>query len=292
MTDKSVPFIAGLRDVAARYPALVCDVWGVLHDGAVPTEGTAEALRRYRAAGGRVVLLTNAPRPARVVRDQLVDVYGYDDACWDTIVTSGDASTEIIAARGPVRVLNVGPDRDLGLYDGTEAVLTTAEHAEWIVVTGLVDDDTETPEDYRARFAPLVARGLPMLCANPDLVVERGGQLLYCAGALAALYAEMGGAVTYVGKPHRPIYDVVRGRLAKLLGRPAAPGDILAVGDGLPTDVAGARLEGFDLLFVTNGIHAADFGAKHAPDPALVAARLAGAGVDLARARATVRLAW
>lgn len=292
MTDKSVPFIAGLSDVADRYPALVCDVWGVLHDGAVPTEGTAEALRRYRAAGGRVVLLTNAPRPARVVRDQLVGVYGYDDACWDTIVTSGDASTEIIAARGAVRVLNVGPDRDLGLYDGTEAVLTTAEHAEWVVVTGLVDDDTETPEDYRARFASLVARGLPMLCANPDLVVERGGQLLYCAGALAALYAGMGGAVTYVGKPHRPIYDVVRARLAKLLGRATAPGDILAVGDGLPTDVAGARLEGFDLLFITNGIHAADFGAKHAPDPALVAARLAGAGVDLARTRATVRLAW
>lgn len=292
MTQSALSFIAGLSSLAGRYPALVCDVWGVLHDGAVATEGTAEALRRYRAAGGRVVLLTNAPRPAVAVREQLVTVYGYDDACWDTIVTSGDASTEIIAARGAVRVHNIGPDRDLGLYDGTEAVLVPAERAEWLVVTGLVDDDTETPEDYRARFDGYIARGLPMLCANPDIVVERGGQLVYCAGALARLYGDMGGAVTYVGKPHRPIYDVVRARLAKLLGRAVAPGDILAVGDGLPTDVTGARQEGFDLLFVTNGIHAADFGAKDAPDPALVAARLAAAGVDLSRAHATVRLAW
>jgi HAD superfamily hydrolase (TIGR01459 family) len=292
MTDQAVPFVAGLAEIADRYPALVCDVWGVLHDGAVASPGTAEALAKYRAQGGRVVLLTNAPRPAAVVRQQLIDIYGYSDTCWDTIVTSGDASTEIIAARGPVRVHNVGPNRDLGLYDGTEAILVGADAAEWIVVTGLTNEDAETPEDYREAFSDMIARRLPMLCANPDIVVERGGELIYCAGALARLYAEMGGAVTYVGKPHRPIYDVVRARLARLVGRHLNGHEILAIGDGLPTDVTGARQEGLDLLFVTNGIHAADFGPENAPDPMKVAARLAGVGVDLSRARATVRVVW
>lgn len=292
MTDQAVPFVAGLAEIADRYSALVCDVWGVLHDGAVASPGTAEALAKYRAQGGRVVLLTNAPRPAAVVRQQLLDIYGYSDACWDTIVTSGDASTEIIAARGAVRVHHVGPDRDLGLYDGTEATLVGADATEWIVVTGLFKEDAETPEDYREAFADMIARRLPMLCANPDIVVERGGELIYCAGALARLYGEMGGAVTYVGKPHRPIYDVVRARLARLAGRHLSGHEILAIGDGLPTDVAGARQEGLDLLFITNGIHAADFGPETAPDPRKVAARLAGAGVDLGRARAAIRLVW
>jgi HAD superfamily hydrolase (TIGR01459 family) len=292
VTASSLSFVAGLRDIADRYPALLCDVWGVLHDGAEPSPGAAEALRRYRAGGGRVVLLTNAPRPAAAVGQQLVDLYGYTDDCWDAIVTSGEAFEAMIAARGRVRVYNVGPARHFGLYDGTAVELVPAEAAEWIVATGLFDDEVETPEDYRAGFAALVARGLPMLCANPDIVVKRGGELVYCAGALARLYAELGGAVTYVGKPHRPIYDAVRARLRDLTGRDLAGRDILAVGDGLPTDVAGARAEGFDLLFVTNGIHAAEFGGEDAPDPAKVAARLVQAGVDLDRASAVIRLVW
>jgi HAD superfamily hydrolase (TIGR01459 family) len=288
----AVPFLAGLRDVADRFPALVCDVWGVLHNGAEPNPGCAEALARFRAGGGRVVLLTNAPRPAAEVADQLVTLYGYDPTCWDTIVTSGDASTGLVARRGPVRLHLIGPDRDRGLFEATEATFVPAEEAELAVATALFDDEVETPDDYRDRFAAMIADGLPLLCANPDLVVERGGGLVYCAGSLAKLYAEMGGVVTYVGKPHRPIYDAVRARLAPLLGRPVAAADILAVGDGLPTDVAGARDEGFSLLFVTAGIHAADFGPHEAPDPAKVAARLAAAGVDLHRAAAIPRLVW
>jgi HAD superfamily hydrolase (TIGR01459 family) len=197
-----------------------------------------------------------------------------DDA-YDAIVTSGDVTRAVIAEKPGVKVLHVGADRDLSFYEGLDLTMVGEADAELISCTGLFDDTVETPENYRALFERLIARGLVMVCANPDLVVERGETLIYCAGSLALFYQELGGAAVLVGKPHAPIYKAARGVLAELGGA-----RLLAVGDGLPTDIRGACDNGLDALFVTGGIHAADFGPAHMPDPERVAARLSAEGLS------------
>lgn len=265
--------VAGLEEVAPAYDCLFCDVWGVLHNGVAAFPAAVDALRRFRHGGGSVVLLTNAPRPQGPIREQLRLLAVPDDA-YDAIVTSGDVTRNAIAARPGVRLLHLGPDRDLSFYAGLDATLVPEAEAELVSCTGLLDDDTETPEDYRAQLQRLAARGLLMVCANPDLVVERDNRLVYCAGALARLYAELGGAVTLAGKPHAPIYEAARSVAAGL-----GVGRILAIGDGLPTDIRGAVDNGLDVLFVTGGIHVADFGPPERPDADRVAARLASEGL-------------
>jgi HAD superfamily hydrolase (TIGR01459 family) len=266
--------IGGLKELDGLYDALLCDVWGVLHNGVAAFPGAVEALCRFRAEVGPVVLITNAPRPAASIRDQLrlLDV---PDSAYDAIVTSGDVTRDIIAARPGVKLLHIGPDRDLPFYEGLDVAFVGEDEAELISCTGLVDDVVEGPEDYRPLLERLARRGLTMACANPDLVVERGDTLVYCAGALAALYAELGGTAVLAGKPHAPIYDVAR-KVVDGLGasRP------LAVGDGLPTDIRGAFDNGVPVLFVTGGIHGADFGPVDRPDGERVAARLASEGLD------------
>jgi HAD superfamily hydrolase (TIGR01459 family) len=266
--------IGGLKELDGLYDALLCDVWGVLHNGVAAFPGAVEALCRFRAEVGPVVLITNAPRPAASIRDQLrlLDV---PDSAYDAIVTSGDVTRDIIAARPGVKLLHIGPDRDLPFYEGLDVAFVGEDEAELISCTGLVDDVVEGPEDYRPLLQRLAQRGLTMACANPDLVVERGDTLVYCAGALAALYAELGGRTVLAGKPHAPIYDVAR-KVVDGLGarRP------LAVGDGLPTDIRGAFDNRVPVLFVTGGIHAADFGPVDRPDGERVAARLASEGLS------------
>ncbi len=265
--------IAGLNELAGEYGSLLCDVWGVVHNGVAAFPGAAEALRRFRAARGPVVLLTNAPRPAGIIRAQLGRL-GIGDDAFDAVLTSGDVTRQLIAARPGVKLFNLGPERDASLYDGLDVAFAPEAEAELVCCTGLIDDDTETPEDYRPLLARLASRGLTMICANPDLVVDRGGTLVYCAGALARLYADLGGETVLVGKPHAPVYDAARRMLAELGGERC-----LAVGDGLPTDIAGACGAGLPVLFVTGGIHAADFGPPDKPDGARVAARLAAEGL-------------
>ena len=277
--------ITGLSEIAGDYRALFCDVWGVLHNGLRAFPGTVDALRNYRLeTGGSVVLVTNAPRPATDIADQLA-AFGVPDDAYDSIVTSGDVTRAAVAARPGARIFHLGPERDLGFYEGLDITLTGAADAELVSCTGLFDDTAETPEDYRERLADFAGRGLPMVCANPDIVVERGEELVWCAGALARLYEELGGSVVLSGKPHPPIYEAAMAH-AGLSDRRLA----LAVGDGLPTDVRGACNAGIDVLFITGGIHSEDFGPVLSPDPEKVRARLAAEGLT-ARAFMPV-LAW
>jgi len=266
--------VAGLAELAGGYTALICDVWGVLHNGVTAFPGAVDALQRFRQGGGRVLLLTNAPRPSGPIREQLRLLSVPDDA-YDAIVTSGDVTRAVLAERPGAKVFHLGPDRDLSFYEGLDMSFVGPDDADLVSCTGLFDDMTETPESYRGLLERLAARRLGLVCANPDLVVERGGHLVYCAGALAELYSELGGQATLVGKPHAPIYAAARARLSELGAE-----RILAIGDGLPTDIAGACRNGIDVLFVTAGIHAADFGPVDDPDPERVGARLAAEGLS------------
>jgi HAD superfamily hydrolase (TIGR01459 family) len=274
--------ISGLREIAGDYDALICDVWGVVHDGVKPYRPAVEALRRFRAERGRVVLVSNAPRPSAPIEQQLA-VIGVPAECYDAVVTSGAAAREDIAHRaagGPLAMMHLGPERDRPLYDGLNVELVGPEKASVVLLTGLFDDEIETPEHYRELLADLKNRGLLMICANPDVIVPRGGRLLHCAGGLARAYEEIGGEVVYYGKPHLPIYKVA----LEAAGSPKRP---LVIGDGLETDVRGANRLGIDALFIADGVHGEELGAL---TPGNLAALFAKKGVS-ARA-AMSALAW
>lgn len=289
MLRPNLPLISGLSALAPRYGAVLCDVWGVLHNGVAAFQGAVEALVQYRRAGGHVVLLTNAPRPYLSVVAQITAL-GVPAEAYDAVVTSGDVTRSLLASRLERAIVHIGPPRDLTLIEGLPGRLASDAEGEIIVATGLYDDDREVPEDYRARFEPLVKRGLPFVCANPDIVVERGHSMVYCAGALAELYAAMGGDVVMVGKPFAPIYKAALARIDDVAGRPVDIRSVLAIGDGLPTDIAGAARNNLDVLFVTGGIHAADFGPTDAPDIAEVSTRLNKEGLNAVAAIA--KLVW
>ncbi|MEI9889028.1 MAG: TIGR01459 family HAD-type hydrolase [Rhizomicrobium sp.] len=249
----TVKLPAHFAEIAPGYDTLICDVWGVLHNGATAYSAACAALKTFRDRHGRVVLLSNAPRPGSDIEEQFAR-FGVPLDCYDTIVTSGGAAREDLARRaghGGLAILHLGPVRDRGVYDGLKIELTDAAGAELVLCTGPYDDETETPDDYRDRLADLKARDLTMLCANPDLVVQRGGKLVYCAGSLAKAYEAIGGKVVYYGKPHLPIYDHVRA----VAGGAPRP---LAIGDGLYTDIKGANAAGIDALFIADGIHGED----------------------------------
>ncbi|MFE1600693.1 TIGR01459 family HAD-type hydrolase [Methylobacterium sp. ID0610] len=259
-----IPVLGGIADLAPRFDVILCDVWGVLHDGVRAHGAAGEALTRFRALPGerprRVVLVSNAPRPGASVQAQL-DGFGLPRSAYDAIVTSGDLTRALIAAKGTAPLYHLGPDRDLPIFEGLPAPRVAPEAAEHVVCTGLFDDEVETAEDYRPVLTPLKERGLPMICANPDLVVERGAQLIPCAGALASLYEALGGEVIYAGKPHRPVYEAAVQAAAAIDGLPPAPADrILAIGDAIRTDVAGAHGFGIASVLVARGIHAEELG--------------------------------
>jgi HAD superfamily hydrolase (TIGR01459 family) len=267
--------LPGLSAIADRYDAIICDVWGVLHDGVHAHAGVPEALSAFRERGP-VVLVTNAPRPSGPVVAQL-ETLGVRRDAFDGIVSSGDVVRDHLIAEDFRRVYHIGPTRDLPLYEGTAMRLVgTPEEADVVVAAGMRDDDTDKPEDYRDELARCLAAGAPFVCANPDIIVERGAAFVWCAGALARIYDEMGGAARQFGKPHDPIY---RAALAKIAERTGPSPRVLAVGDGLPTDITGANRQGFDVLFITEGIHAADLGPSLQPDPARVSGRLAAEGL-------------
>jgi len=261
--------LSGLGDIAGDYDLLLCDVWGVVHNGQESWPDACAALSRFNRDGGHVVLISNSPRPADAVVAQL-DGLGVPRDSWRAFVTSGDATRAELAKRAPGPVWIIGPDRDWPLHDGLGLEIAQgAVDAAFISLTGLVDDTTETPEDYRERLSAGAARDLELICANPDRVVQRGDQLIYCGGSLADLYESLGGRVTMVGKPFDPIYDLAMKEGERLLGRAVDRSRVLCIGDGVITDVLGANRQGLDCLFIAQGIHGdAARGADGRLDPA------------------------
>ncbi|MRG56252.1 TIGR01459 family HAD-type hydrolase [Phyllobacterium sp. SYP-B3895] len=240
-----------------RYDVLLCDVWGVLHNGVDSFAPASAALQRARQAGLTVVLITNAPRPFAGVAEQ-IHTLGVPESAYDRIVTSGDVTRELIR-NAPRRVFHLGPERDETLYDGLDVELVEEREADVVVCTGFFDDDTETPEDYADMLVRFRSRNLPFICANPDIVVERGDRLIWCAGALARDYGQLGGRTLIAGKPHRPIYAAAVAAAEDVRGTPVELSRVLAIGDGMLTDIKGADLFGIDALYISGGIHAGDY---------------------------------
>src|SRR5215217_1605744 len=230
--------LTGLGEIAGDYDILLCDVWGVIHNGRESWPDACEALARFNREAGHVVLISNSPRPSSDVVAQL-DGLGVPRDSWRAFVTSGDATRAELAKRAPGPAWIIGPDRDWPLYEGL----------------GPVDDTVETPEDYRERLAAGAARDLELICANPDRVVQRGDTPLYCGGSLADLYEGVGCRVTMAGKPFGPIYDLAVKEAADLLGKPVNRSRVLCIGDGVVTDVLGANRQALDCLFIAQGIH-------------------------------------
>jgi len=248
--------IDGLSRIADRFDAVLCDAWGVIHNGVSLFPGVEEALLNFRNARGPVVILTNAPRPSSIIPAQL-DRIGLSPDAYDAVVTSGDATRAAIEALSPGAAFRLGPEKDLSLYENLNVAFAPLESADFIVCTGLVDDSRETPADYADLLESAVERRLPMVCANPDIVVRWGDRLIYCAGALAEAYEAIGGDVIYGGKPHAPIYDLAFTRLEAAAGRKLDRKRVLAIGDGVKTDIAGANRNNFPALFIASegGVH-------------------------------------
>ncbi len=254
MKHSAPPILNGLSEIAYEYDAAICDVWGVLHNGKEAYFEAADAMRRFRATRGPVFLLSNAPRLADGVEAQFARV-GLPFDFYDGIVTSGLAARADLQSRteggSTLRMFYLGPPRDNPLYEGLNVTLVPPEDAEIVLCTGFYDDETETPDDYRAMLHGFRARELIFLCANPDIVVQRGEKLIYCAGAIARLYESLGGTVVYYGKPYAPVFEKT---LAGL--RACAPVlRPLVIGDGIETDILGAQRMGLDALFIGGGIH-------------------------------------
>ncbi len=265
--------IETLSEISDRYQALFVDLWGCVHNGVTAFPEAVSALRGFRDAGGTVVLVTNSPKPRVGVMAQLGQ-FSVPSDCYDTIATSGDSARSAMF-RGAVgeKVFFMGePQRDAGFFEPLKLLENPAkiervplDRAEGIVCCGPFDPMAH-PDENRATFLYAKQKGLKLLCANPDIVVDRGTTREWCAGALARLYTEMGGTSLYFGKPHPPIYDLARRRLSAL-GRDVDSSAILAIGDGILTDIAGAMGEDIDSLFISGGLAAAETKTSHQPDP-------------------------
>jgi HAD superfamily hydrolase (TIGR01459 family) len=269
---QDTPVLTTLRGPGTVSRAWICDIWGVIHNGVAAYPAAVAACRAFRADGGRIVYVTNAPRPAAGVIAQL-DGLGVPDDAYDAVLTSGDVTRTMLDGWADVPTLHIGPPRDLGLFEGKGVPLVEAPGASRVLCSGLYDDTAETPETYRPVLAELAQRKVPMLCANPDLKVDRGGNIIYCGGAVAALYAELGGAVTYAGKPYAPIYEAACGLINAAAGETVPRADILAIGDGVLTDIPGGIAGGFRTIYVASAIHLDDALTSAAvarlfPDPA------------------------
>ncbi len=272
------PIITSLEAISGRYAALLCDVWGVVHNGVDHFPQATAALAAARDRGVTVVMITNSPRLGADVTAQMRAI-GVPDGTYDRLVSSGDVTRDLIA-EAPRRIFHIGPDRDTNIYDGLDVELVEEFEAQAVVCTGPFDDETETPEDYHDLLVRLRSRNLPFICANPDIVVERGERLIWCAGAIARDYGQMGGRTLIAGKPHAPIYDAALKAASEAVGRKLERSEILAIGDGMMTDIKGAVGNGFDALYISGGIHARDYGDPLAPDPQRLAAFLTQHGYN------------
>lgn len=271
-------FISSLSEILSGYEAIFCDVWGVIHNGEWSFPEAANALRKARDAGVAVVLVTNAPRRHDKIAEQL-DSLGFSRDGYDRLVSSGDATRGLIA-EGPRRIFHIGSDREKTVYEELDVELCEEFDANGIVCTGLFHDEIETPEDYIEMLRRMRGRDLPMICANPDIKVERGRRQVYCAGAIAREYQQMGGRVALAGKPHQPIYDLARREAEAVLAKAVDAKHILAIGDGLLTDVKGAVNCGYDVLYISAGVHANEYGEHGKPEPEKLTAWLDQHGVS------------
>jgi HAD superfamily hydrolase (TIGR01459 family) len=278
------PIIANAGPLLARYEAIFCDVWGVVHNGRQAYAEAGAALARFRVGGGTVVLVSNAPVPADGV-ERVLEHTGVRRDAWDAIVSSGDIALAHIAEQGYRRLHRIGPAaRDSRLFARLPGPGVPLDEAEAIVCTGLVDDLNETVESYRPLIEEGVARGLPFVCANPDLVVDVGDKRHLCAGSIAAAYEAHGGTVFWAGKPHPSAYAAALERTGELRGAAPPLSRILAIGDALRTDLAAAQGMGIAALFIAGGIHKDDAMADGAIDPAKLAALFAPPGTPPAAA--------
>jgi HAD superfamily hydrolase (TIGR01459 family) len=259
LQTRSLPLLSGLGEIADRYDVVLSDVWGVVHNGKAAFPAACDALTRFRARGGTVILVTNAPRPFPPILEQLRQL-GAPQSAFDGVVTSGDVTLNYVIERGAAPLHHIGPERDLTFFDiladqtGVRPPLVGVEEAEYALCTGLFDD-SDTPDVYGPALEAMRRRKLDFICANPDLVVHVGETMLYCAGAVAQRYEDMGGRVLQAGKPFAPIYDRALAMAQQMRGAPADLRRVLAIGDALRTDVKGACDRGLDALFVTKGIH-------------------------------------
>lgn len=287
----NIPVIDGLRGPIEAYDAVLCDVWGAVHDGQRPYPDALDCLYRIHNAGRRVILLSNAPRPSRQVRAHLLEI-GVPGDAYDGIVTSGDATVAAVnraseAAGAPRGYYHIGPARSRALLEEVKDRPAAFEQADYLLNSGPENDEQDTPDDYRPLLEKARARGLPMVCANPDRVVMRGDLTVYCAGALAELYERMGGEVIWHGKPHASVFEMA----LEMAGQPPRA-RVLVVGDGLNTDIRGARDAGLDAVWILGGIHREELGLAGggAPDPERLAA-LCGAA-DVRPLAAVPALVW
>ena len=259
-------FIEHFEPLAQNYDVLLCDVWGVIHNGVMAFAPACDALLRFRERGCIAILITNAPRPGDSVA-RILDRLAVPRQAYNAITSSGDTTRGIVASRPGQRVFHLGPQRDVPIFAGLDLAFAPLETADYVVCSGLFDDTVETPETYRDMLAAMRARSLFMVCANPDIMVERGDTLVYCAGALADAYAALGGEVLYCGKPHAPIYHAALSAAATARGGATVPLErVLAIGDSVRTDLKGAAAFGIDSVFVTSGIHAEEYGGRHTPE--------------------------
>jgi HAD superfamily hydrolase (TIGR01459 family) len=249
-----IPILPSIAPLAATCEAWITDIWGVLHNGVAAFPEACQAARSFRAKGGIVVLLSNAPRPQHSVAAQL-DELGVPREAYDAIVTSGDLTRRLIAETRCSRVFHIGHVRHTVLFEGLDITFAPETGADIFLCTGLADDEAETPDDYRAVLERLAARRVNMICGNPDIRVERGERLVYCAGALAELYERLGGTVTYAGKPHAAAYEMAFEAVAKAKGTAISRSRILAIGDGVKTDIDGAAAAGLRSVFIASQLH-------------------------------------
>ena len=226
MTKLSI--ISGIRDIAQNYDAMLCDAWGVVHNGVTLFPGASEAMTEFRRTRGPIIILTNAPRPSSIIPAQL-DRLGLPRDAYDDVVTSGDATRAEIEARLPAPAFRIGPEKDDPLFEGLEIEFVSVAEAGFVICTGMADDQRDAPEDYRAILSDAAARDLTMVCANPDIVVNWGGRIIWCAGALAEIYKQLDGNVVYGGKPHAPIYRIALETIEKVQGARIDSSRILAV---------------------------------------------------------------
>lgn len=274
----TIPVLESVAPLAGHYDAWLCDIWGVMHNGERPYMDAARACIRFREDGCRVALISNSPRPCGPVARQLEQI-GVPAETYDAIVTSGDTTRHELAARRNKPLFHLGPARDKPLLEGLDLKLAGFEEASYVLCSGLYDDLTETPDDYAQTLSRMKERGMVMVCANPDIQVERGHRLIYCAGALAAAYEKLGGKVIYTGKPHKPIYDAAIARIRELTGEETPLERILCIGDGIRTDMAGAAAAGMDALFIASALHIEGAENDGPLEPAVVAAAFSGTGI-------------
>jgi HAD superfamily hydrolase (TIGR01459 family) len=252
--------VSGLSEISDRYDAILCDIWGVLHNGLTSFAQASDALVSFRRRGGVVVLISNAPRPSPPIERQVLKL-GVSADAFDAVVTSGDVTIALMGQQAGDQVLHIGPERDLTLFeaaiegDGVRPKLVALGDAHYVLCTGLRSDETETLDDYQSELKAMLTRGMAMICANPDIVIHRGDTLIQCAGALARRYEDLGGSVIYAGKPYGPIYDRALALAERARGERIDKSRVLAIGDGMKTDIIGARQAELDALFVTGGIH-------------------------------------